>query len=80
MGNPLCPRWFWRVVFRTLYFTGIRRRQLVALQWQDVNLDAREIHLRYECRKDAAGADDSDRGPSFWGNVVNFGPPQMATG
>ena len=51
VGNALCPRWFWRIVFRTLYYTGMRRRQLVTLRWQDVDLDAAEILLRYEGSK-----------------------------
>ncbi|WP_018948368.1 site-specific integrase [Thioalkalivibrio sp. ALMg11] len=30
------PRWFWLVVLLTFYYTGMRRRQLVALTWGDV--------------------------------------------
>ena len=51
MGSALCPRWFWRIVFRTLYYTGMRRRQLVTLCWRDVDLGAAEIRLRHEGSK-----------------------------
>ena len=51
VGSALCPRWFWRIVFRTLYYTGMRRRQLVTLCWRDVDLEAAEIHLRCEGSK-----------------------------
>ncbi|MCG5496054.1 tyrosine-type recombinase/integrase [Ectothiorhodospira variabilis] len=38
------PGWFWLSVFKTLYFTGMRRRQLVNLRWKDIDFD-REIIL-----------------------------------
>lgn len=47
----LAPRWFWITVVNTLYYTGMRRRQLVELRWDDVDLDARTIRLRAESSK-----------------------------
>jgi integrase len=40
------PSWFWITVVRTLYFTGMRLRQLVGLQWADVDLEVKTIRLR----------------------------------
>ena len=51
IGNMLYPRWFWRTVVLTLYYTGMRRRQLVALCWRDIDFDKAEILLRYEGSK-----------------------------
>ncbi len=45
------PRWFWAVVVRTLYFTGIRRRQLIGLKWRDVDFERATIHLRADSSK-----------------------------
>ena len=47
-SNPglLFPHWFWRTAIKTLYYTGIRRRQLVNLYWEDIDLATRVIHLR----------------------------------
>lgn len=45
------PAWFWEIVCKTLYFTGIRRRQLVNLRIGDINFQAGLIHLRYEGSK-----------------------------
>lgn len=45
------PQYFWRCMIRTFYWTGIRRSQLVALRWQDVDLDAKTILLRAEASK-----------------------------
>lgn len=42
---PLQPAWFWAFTVRFLYFTGIRRRQLVYLKWQDIDLDSLQIQL-----------------------------------
>jgi len=33
------PMWFWKAVIHTIYYTGIRRRQLVSLQMRDLNFD-----------------------------------------
>jgi integrase len=45
------PAWFWRAVIVTLYFTGMRRRQLVTLRVADINLMNFELHLRVEGSK-----------------------------
>lgn len=45
------PMWFWVVVIRFLYFTGVRRRQLVHLRVGDVSLHRRKILLRTEGSK-----------------------------
>jgi len=31
------PAWFWKAVIHTIYYTGIRRRQLVSLQMKDLD-------------------------------------------
>lgn len=46
LRNKIQPAWFWAIVIKTFYYTGIRRRQLAELQWQDVDLDEATIHLR----------------------------------
>ena len=43
--------WFWWTVTLTFYYTGIRRRQLVGLQWSDIDLEGRVILLRSETSK-----------------------------
>lgn len=45
------PSWFWVVVIRFLYFTGVRRRQLVHLRVGDISLSKRKILLRSEGSK-----------------------------
>lgn len=45
------PAWFWAIVIRTFYYTGIRRRQLVELRWEDINFDDATIHLRASSSK-----------------------------
>lgn len=49
--NPLPPTWFWETVIKTLYYTGIRRRQLVGLTWDDFKFDELIIKLRSENSK-----------------------------
>lgn len=47
-GRPadlLPPQWFWYTVLSTMYFTGMRRRQLIGLRWRDVNFQSRTIRL-----------------------------------
>ncbi len=39
------PCWFWRIVIRFIYFTGIRRKQLITLKWKDLDLEKRIIYL-----------------------------------
>jgi len=50
-NNPLPPAWFWRIVIHALYYTGIRRRQLVGLNWEDIDLENSVIKLRSENSK-----------------------------
>ncbi|MES2353159.1 MAG: site-specific integrase [Pseudomonadota bacterium] len=40
------PGWFWMIVLQTMYFTGMRRRQVVNLQWGDIDFVATTIRLR----------------------------------
>ena len=37
--------WFWLVLIDILYFTGIKRKQLITLVWQDIDLDKNVITL-----------------------------------
>lgn len=41
----LDPQWFWLAVIKTFYFTGMRKRQLVGLTWQDLDYEAGTIRL-----------------------------------
>lgn len=45
------PGWFWETAIKFLYYTGLRRRQLVVLNWADVNIDGRTIKCRSEGSK-----------------------------
>ena len=45
------PRWFWWCVILMLSYTGMRRRQLVELIWQDINWGKNTISLRKESSK-----------------------------
>ena len=45
------PGWFWIAVIRTYFYTGMRRRQLVELQWKDIHFEDRLITLRAESSK-----------------------------
>jgi len=38
--------WLWRTIVETLWYTGMRRRQLVGLKWQDLDFARKEIILR----------------------------------
>ncbi len=49
--SPFKPHWFWAIVMRTLFYTGMRRRQLSQLKWRDVDLERKTIHLRAESSK-----------------------------
>lgn len=37
------PHWFWSTAIRFLYHTGMRRRQLVMLDWKDINFSKKTI-------------------------------------
>jgi site-specific recombinase XerD len=48
LANPNCslePCWFWRLVVRFIYFTGVRRKQLVSIQWKDLDLSQQTVYL-----------------------------------
>lgn len=45
-NRQVFPGWFWATVIRVLYYTGVRRRQLVGLTWGDIDLKTMTIHLR----------------------------------
>lgn len=45
------PQWFWLSCLQTLYYTGVRLRQLVGLRWSDIDFEARSIRLRAETSK-----------------------------
>jgi len=49
--NRLNPSWFWITVIRTLYYTGIRRRQLVGLTWSDIDFDKHTLLLQSKYSK-----------------------------
>lgn len=47
-GRPvdvLQPQWFWLTVLRTFYFTGMRKRQLLGLVWDDIDFHEKTILL-----------------------------------
>ena len=37
------PTWFWKALVRVLFYTGMRRKQLVHLRWKDIDFDDRKI-------------------------------------
>lgn len=39
------PQWFWHIVLRTFYFTGMRKRQLLGLVWDDIDFAGKTILL-----------------------------------
>lgn len=39
------PQWFWYTVLRTFYYTGMRKRQLLGLVWNDIDFVERSILL-----------------------------------
>lgn len=45
------PVWFWVSVIKTLYYTGMRRRQLVTLKRRDLDFSSRTLYLRAEGSK-----------------------------
>lgn len=50
-GCPLAPHWFWKTVVRFMYFTGIRRLQLVTLKWSDIDWERQTVRLSAEGEK-----------------------------
>ena len=54
LSNPECilePCWFWKIVIRFMYFTGVRRKQLITIKWGDLDLNHQTIHLSMEGEK-----------------------------
>jgi integrase len=37
-SHNLRPGWIWAMIIRAIWFTGVRRRQIVELRWGDLNL------------------------------------------
>lgn len=50
-GELINPQWFWLGVLKTFYFTGMRKRQLIGLRWEDLDFQAMTIRLRAETSK-----------------------------
>ncbi len=48
---PFEPAWFWVVVIRFIYYTGLRRKQVVSLTWGDVNFKQQIIYLSAKSEK-----------------------------
>ncbi len=44
-GSPVKNGWFWSICIKTLFYTGMRRRQLVGLRWKDIDFEKNLIHL-----------------------------------
>ena len=53
-SEKFLPQWFWSIVFKTLYYTGIRRTQLVGITINDIDFQNRVIRLdaKYSKTKD----------------------------
>ena len=48
LAEPDCPvknGWLWSICIKTLFYTGMRRRQLVGLCWKDIDFQKNLIHL-----------------------------------
>jgi len=50
-SKGMAPRWFWGIVVRTFFFTGLRRSQLPGIRWKDLHLNEKYLLLRYETSK-----------------------------
>lgn len=49
--DVLPPAWFWLLVIRFFYYTGIRRRQIVSIELQDIDLENRILIASYRGSK-----------------------------
>lgn len=49
--NAPHPAWFWLIVIRFLYFTGVRRRQIVSIEFQDVDIKKQTLTCSYRGSK-----------------------------
>ncbi|MDR0770601.1 MAG: site-specific integrase [Burkholderiales bacterium] len=45
------PVWFWRIVIETFFYTGIRRKQLLHIQMNDIDLRCLVLYVRFEGSK-----------------------------
>lgn len=45
------PNWFWVAVLRTMYYSGMRLRQVVCLTWRDVDWEQNSLRLGWEGSK-----------------------------
>ena len=45
------PCWFWKTVIRFMYFTGVRRKQLITIKWGDLDLNLHTLLLSIEGEK-----------------------------
>ena len=43
---PMEPNWFWSLLVRLLFYTGMRRRQITGLKWSDIDFVKRTIELQ----------------------------------
>jgi integrase len=50
-SHNLRPGWIWAMIIRAIWFTGVRRRQIVELQWGDLDLQAGTWLIRSETSK-----------------------------
>lgn len=48
---PFKPNWFWSLLVRVLFYTGMRRTQVCGLRWRDIEFDLEIIELRAEYSK-----------------------------
>ncbi len=55
-GEYYSQGWFWHTVLDVLYYTGVRRKQLCHILWDDIDLRAGTIYLRPEGSKTEFGA------------------------
>ncbi len=54
-NSTIQPSWYWSVLLKTLFYTGMRRRQLIRLKWNDVDLQHATIRLRATSSKNRRG-------------------------
>ncbi len=47
------PGWFWAIVIRFLLNTAVRRRQIINLRWQHIDIDRKQIRLTQEGSKNS---------------------------
>ena len=54
LNNPYCDiksSWFWKIVVQFMYYTGVRRLQLVTLVWRDIDFENNTVYLSVEGEK-----------------------------